>query len=67
MKKRFQVKTVFLYRCILELSIFENAYLAGLHIKEEKKAEARRDDTDEQPLSDKPPLILCGETHSTWQ
>ena len=22
---------------------------------------------DEQPLSDKPPLIRCGKTYSTWQ
>ena len=29
------------------------------------EAEAR--DTDEQPLSDKPPLIRCGETYSAWQ
>ena len=24
-------------------------------------------DTDEQPLSDKPPLIRCAETCGTWQ
>ena len=29
------------------------------------KAEAR--DNDEQPLSDKPPLIRCGENHIAWQ
>ena len=26
-----------------------------------------RGGTDEKPLSDKPPLIRCGETYSTWQ
>ena len=29
------------------------------------EAEAR--ETDEQPLSEKPPLIRCRETHSAWQ
>ena len=24
-------------------------------------------DTDEQPLSDKPPLVQSGETYSAWQ
>ena len=28
---------------------------------------AAGEDNGEQPLSDKPPLIQCGETCSTWQ
>ena len=37
--------------------MFSGAKYQGGH-----EAEARG--TDEQPLSDKPPLIQCGETHS---
>ena len=37
--------------------------LNGAKYQGEDKAEAR--DTDEQPLSDKPTLIQCGETYST--
>ena len=37
----------------------------GAKYQGEDKAEARG--TDEQPLSDKPPLIRYGETYSVWQ
>ena len=39
--------------------LFGRAKYQGGH-----KAEARS--TDEQPLSDKPLLIQCGETYSAW-
>ena len=67
MKKNFEVKTGFLYRCTLELPHFEYGCLVGLHIKEGKRQMQGGGGTDDQPLSDKPPLIQCGETWSMWQ
>ena len=52
----------FPYRYILELPTFEYGCLMGLNSKERTKAEATG--TDEQPLSDMPPLIRCGGTPS---
>ena len=42
-----------------ELSTFEYGCLVDLHIKEGKKQRLGGEGTDEQPLSDKPPLIRC--------
>ena len=39
--------------------------LGGAKCQGGDEAEARG--TDEQPLSDKPPLIRCGENYSAWQ
>ena len=39
----------------------------GAAYQREETAEAGRQSTDEQPLSDTPPLTRCGETCSTWQ
>ena len=39
----------------------------GAAYQGEEEAEAGRRGTDEQSLSDKPPLIRCGETYCTWQ
>ena len=33
----------------------------------EEKEQRRRVGTDEQPVSDNPPLIRCGETYNTLQ
>ena len=66
MKKKFEVKTTFLYRCILKLPYFDYDCLVG----QSRKGRGRDREgagTDEQPLSDKPLLIRCGETYSTWQ
>ena len=46
---------------------FRNGYFwiwlfGGAPCQGGEEAEAGRGDTDEQPLSDKPPLIQCGET-----
>ena len=49
----------------MELSTFEYNCLVGLHIKEGKKYRWGRG-TDEQSLPDKPSLIRCGESYSTW-
>ena len=35
--------------------------------KYERGDETEARGIDEQPLSDKPPLIQCRETHSAWQ
>ena len=56
------MKIAFPYRYILELPTFEYGCLMGLNSKEGTKAEARG--TDEQPLSDMPPLIRCRGTQS---
>ena len=32
-----------------------------------EEADEKRRGTDEQPFSDKPPFIRCGETYNTWQ
>ena len=56
MKKTFEVKTAFLYQCILELPYFEYGCLVG----QPRKGRGRGGEgggTDEQHLSDKPPLI----------
>ena len=55
----------FLHRYNLELSTFEYGCLVGLQIKERKR-QRWRGGTDEQPLSDKPPLIQFRETCSIW-
>ena len=46
------MKAAFPYRYILELRTFEYGCLVGLNIKV-------RSGTDEQPFSDKPPLVRC--------
>ena len=66
MKKNFEVKTAFLYQCLLELPYFVYGCLVG----QPKRGRGRGEEeggTDEQHLSDKPPLIRCGETYCTWQ
>ena len=66
MKKTFEVKTAFLYQCILELPYFEYGCLVG-----QSRRRISRDEEEgginEQQLSDKPTLIRCGETYYTWQ
>ena len=66
MKKKFEVKTVFLYQCILELPYFEFGCLMGQLWRGSGRGRKGRG-TDEQPLPDKPPLIRCEETYCTWQ
>ena len=51
----------FLYLYSLELSAFEYDNLVGLHIKEAKNRGNEGEGADEQALSNKPPLIQCGE------
>ena len=66
MKKIFEVKTAFLYQCILELPYFEYGCLVG----QSRRGIGRGEEgggTDEQHLSDKLPLMRCGENHCTWQ
>ena len=58
------MKGAFPYQYILELPTFKNASLMGLNIKEGTN---QGKGPDEQQLSDKPPLIQCGETYSGWQ
>ena len=56
MKKKLEVETAFLYQCILELPYFEYGCLVG----QPRKGRGRGGEgggTDEQHLSDKPPLI----------
>ena len=55
------MKTAFPYRYIPELPSFAYGCLVRLNIKEGGEVEARG--TDEQPLSDKPPLMRCGKTY----
>ena len=57
------MKTAFPYRHILKLPTFE--YGCKARYQGGNEAEARG--TDEQRLSDNPPLIQCGETCSAWQ
>ena len=66
MKKKLEVKTAFLYQCILELPYFEYGCLVG-QPRRERGRSGERGGTDEQPLSDEPPFIRCGETYCTWQ
>ena len=66
MKKKFEVKTAFLYQCILELPYFEYGCLVG----QPRRGRARGREgggTDEQHLSDEPPLIRCGEAYCARQ
>ena len=58
---KFDVKIAFLKRYILELST-----LWWDCISRRERGRRGEGSTDEQPLSDKPPLIRCGETYSTW-
>ena len=67
MNKTFEVKTAFLYQCILELPFFEYGCLAGKSSQGGEEAEAEREATDKQHLSNKPPFIRCGETYCIWQ
>ena len=62
MQKTFEVKTAFLYQCILELPYFEY----GCLVRQSRRGIGRDEEeggTNEQQLSDKPPLIRCGETY----
>ena len=62
MKKKFEVKTAFLYQCLLEVRYF----LYGCMVGQRRKGRGRGGEgggTDEQDLSDKPPLIRCGECY----
>ena len=64
MKKKVEVKTAFLYQCLLELLYFVYCCLVG----QPRRGRGRGEEgggTDEQHLSDKPPLIQCGETYCT--
>ena len=55
---------------------FDYGCLVGVHVKGGRRGEVGRGGrrqrrgegggTDEQPLSDKPPLKRCGETYITW-
>ena len=56
MNKKFEVKTVFLYQCILELPYFEYGCLVG-QPRRGRGIEGEGGGTDEQHLSEKPPLI----------
>ena len=56
------MKTEFPYRYILELPTLEHRCLVGAKYQGGDEAEAKG--RDEQSLSDKPPLIQCGETYS---
>ena len=49
----------------MKLPTFEYGCFGGAKYQGGDETEARG--TDEQPLSDKPPLIRCGETYSAWQ
>ena len=62
MKKTFEVKTAFLYQCFLELPYFVYGCLVGQPRRKRGSGE-EGGGTDEQHLSDKPPLIRCGETY----
>ena len=66
MKKKFEVKTAFLYHCLLELPYFEYGSL----VEQPSRGRIRGREgggTDEQYLSDKPPLIRCGGAYCTRQ
>ena len=62
MKKKFEVKTAFLYQCLLELPYFEYGCLVGQPRRGRGRG-GKRGGTDEEHLSDKLPLIRCGETY----
>ena len=47
--------------------LFLNMAVWWGYISRRKKRRDRDGGTDEQPLSDKPPLIRCGENYSIWQ
>ena len=51
---------------MLELSTFEYGCLVELHINERKGQRRGKGVTEEQHLSDKPPLTQYGETFSIW-
>ena len=55
------MKTTFQYRYIVELSTFEYGCLVILHMKVAKGKNGGS--TDEEPVTDKPSLIRCGETY----
>ena len=67
MKKKFEVKTAFLYQCLLELPYFEYGCLVGQPRRGRGRGGVAAGGTDEQHLFDKPPLIPCGESYCTWQ
>ena len=61
MKRKFEVKTAFLYQCLLELHYFVYGCLVG----QPRRGRGRGGEgggTDKQHLSDMPSLIRCGET-----
>ena len=66
MKKKTELKTAFLYQCILELPYFEYGCLVGQPRKGRGRGGEPRG-TNEQHLSDKPPLIRCGEIYCIWK
>ena len=49
---------------ILKLSLFEYGSFLGLLLRR-GRGRSGGEDTNEQPLPDKPPLKRCGETYST--
>ena len=55
------MKTAFQYQYILELSTFKHGCFVGLHMIEGKVKRERGGGIDEEPVSDKPLLIRCGE------
>ena len=66
MKKKFEVKTAFLYQCFPELPYFVYGCLVGQPRRGRGRGGEGRG-ADEQHLSDKLSLIRCGETYCTWQ
>ena len=67
MKKKFEAKTAFLYQCILELTYSEYGCLVGKSCQGGEGRDEEGGGTGEQHLSDKPPLIRCGQTYCAWQ
>ena len=61
-----EVKAEFLYQCLLELTYFVYDCLVGQR-KRGRDRDGKGGGSNEQHLSDKPPLIQCGETYCTWQ